>query len=176
MQRVRWVTVFSVICLTSAILGSDVSVSSLLTEEDFDLESQQNGPALSSARNSKPQWESYNEWRCFPAPAVTMTCVEIDYDGWRLSPTIFASNEGHHFEYSLDPTYKWDCEFTKNEWRRVTDRSAEVCFFAAPLQELGEDKSLWVLSALKSTNGYWKEFQSEAYRHAKDSPNEDQNE
>ena len=176
MQIVRHVTVLTVFCLTSVILRSDVTLSSLLTEEDFELESLQDGPALSSERKAKDQWQSVNEWRCFPAQTVTITCVEIDYGGWRLSPTIFAANWGHHFEYSVDPTYNWDCEFTKTEWRSVTNDSAEICFFAAPLQELGDDKSLWVLSALKSELGYWKAFQSKAYQHTKDSRNEDQNE
>ena len=41
---------------------------------------------------------------------------------------------------------------------------SEVCMFGARLQRLDDDTSLWVLSQLKSERGYWKEYESEAYR------------
>ncbi len=166
MQRIRRI-IIGILCLVPILILGDVHSSLLLTEADYEIESQQEEPALSSSLASKEEWESYNEWHCYPIAAVELTCIEIDYGSRRRTPTIVATSNTEHYEYDLDPTFNWDCEFTLKEWRGLLNNSSQVCFFGAYLQSLGEKESLWVLSQIKSENGYWKEYESEAYRYAR---------
>jgi hypothetical protein len=136
MQKLRWLSVVGILCVVCSAIRGDSPISTLLSAEDYKLEStlQEEGrPALSSAITAKDQWESYDEWRCFPKGDVELMCVEIEYGGWRKSPLLIADGDDHRFEYDLDPTFKWDCEFTLNEWRRVIGDSSEVCLFGAYL-------------------------------------------
>jgi hypothetical protein len=180
MQRLRWLIVGGALCLIPPLIRADAPGSSLLTEEDRGIEwtSREEGPALSSSLNAKEKWESYNEWRCFPIRAIELTCNEIDAgDGdWRKSPMIIATIEHRHFEYDLDPTTPWDCEFTLNEWREVIGDSAEICLFAARLQPLDDGGSLWVLDRIKSERSSWAEYESASYAHALHEDDENRNE
>jgi len=169
MQRNGWLIVIGALCLVAPLIRADAPTSTVLAEDDYEMErlSREDGPALSSEIGSKNPWESYNEWRCFPTKAVELSCVEIEYGGERRrSPTIGAVSDDHRFEYDLDPTFRWDCEFTLNEWREVIGTSPEVCLFGAHLQPLEEGASLWVLSDIKSQDGYWEEYESKAYARA----------
>lgn len=170
MRKFRWLGLLGILCFVSSVIRGDSSNSALLKTEDRELEVsayEEGRSALSSEVDAEEPWESYDEWRCFPNRSIKLTCTEIKYGRWRKSPVIVASYDGHRFEYDVDPTFRWNCEFTLSEWRRVIGNSSEVCLFGAYLQPLGGEASLWVLSRFKSENGYWIEYESESYRHAK---------
>ncbi len=175
MQRIHWL-VIAILCLASVLIRGDVPFSSLLTKRDYESESQQEEPALSSSLTSEDEWESFNEWRCSPTTAVELTCTEIDYGGWRKSPTIVVAFKEGRREYDLDPTLDWDCDVTLKEWQRLLENSTEVCLFGAFLQTLDENDSLWVLSQLKSEGGYWKEGDHEPYQYTPKSGDSDREE
>ncbi len=164
----KWLRVFWILILFSRVLSGDSPVSGLLTSNDYELEAvlKEQRPALSSATTDDEPWESHNEWRCFAARDIELTCVEIEYGEWRKSPVIIITSGEHRFEYDLDPTFHWNCDFTLDEWRQVIGYSSEVCLFGAFLQPLDKMASLWVLSQLKSELGYWKEHESKSYKHA----------
>jgi hypothetical protein len=168
MRRLGWLIVVGAVGLISSLIHADSHGSSLLTDNDYELEwsSREEGPALNSFLNAKEKWESYNTWHCFPKQTVALICTDIDYGGWRKSPTIVATTQEHRFEYDLDPTTPWDCDFTLNEWREVIGNSTEICLFGARLQSLEDRASLWILNSVKSQNGYWEEAESAAYAHA----------
>ena len=176
MQKLRWLVVLGSLGLVTPLICADSLEFSILTEEDYTLESvtRDVGPSLSSPLDAKDQWESYNEWRCFPKEVVELTCNEIDTDegDWRKNPILIATTDKHTFEYDLDPTTPWDCDFTLNEWRHVIDGTGEVCLFAAYLQPLDEGVSLWVLDRIKTERGYWKEYESASYARAQQEPEE----
>ena len=152
--------------MTGALIRGESPILSLLNRADFEEEENQQTPALSSGLNSPEDWESYNEWRCYQTERIELLCTEIDYGGLRKVPTIIATDEEGRIEYDVDPTFNWDCEFTLQEWRNLIKGSPQVCFLGAFLQSFGEKESLWMLSQVKSHNGYWKEYESEAYRYA----------
>lgn len=170
MREVKWIAVIAVLGCVAYALTENSMEPTLLATADRALQQsqlQERRPALSAPLSEVDYWESYNEWSCFSSEALEFTCAVINYEGWRQSPVIVANREGHRFEYDLDPTFNWDCEFTLGEWRRVIADSPEVCLFGAYLQPLEASGSLMVLSQIKSEHGYWKEFESDSYRFAR---------
>jgi len=112
-------------------------------------------PALSAAYDEEPYWQSFNKWMCFPAEAVQTYCAEIDY-GQSYLPTFRVSDDKHHFyEFDLDPTPNLNCDETLSQWRELLENQRSFCVYAAYLQDLDDERELWVVDTIKSSRGLW---------------------
>lgn len=118
---------------------------------------------MTALEGETPYWESFNQWLCFPAESVEVTCEEAEYDGNVQIPALHVVQDGHYYEISMDPDPKPDCERITRQWRELIQGEHELCAYAAPLQELtsipaesgAKDGSLWIINCLKSSKGYW---------------------
>jgi hypothetical protein len=118
---------------------------------------------MTSIEGETPYWESYNQWLCFPAESVEVTCEEAEYDGVVRIPTLHVVQDGHYYEIGMEPDPKPDCERVTHQWRELIQGEHTLCAYAAPLQELttipaesgAKDGSLWIINSLKSGKGYW---------------------
>jgi hypothetical protein len=159
-------TVSLLLCLVGSFLHADSLSFSLLTVEDYELETslREEVPALSSPINSNAPWESYNEWRCFPTQDIETKCTDIQTDPGvsQKIPTIVAELGEERFEYDLDPSKRWNCDSALEEWAQIISDSDQICIFGAFLQPLEAGTSLWVLDRFKSRRGYWLETDSRA--------------
>jgi hypothetical protein len=141
--------------------------SELLNDEDYRLQSEAfaaHDSALSAPLDGKtPYWESYDQWLCFPADKVEVTCLEAEYGGIVPVPAIHVVQTGHYYEITMDPDPKPDCELVSRRWRELLDGESEFCAYAAPLQEHdavpedsgARDGSIWIVNRLKSSKGSW---------------------
>jgi hypothetical protein len=131
----------------------------ILSDADLAMEQMQSdsGPALSSALDQEPYWESYNEWKCFRTNGIELLyCAEID-DGRSQLPTLRVSDEGATlYELSLDPEPGLSCEVSLNQWRELVRDQHNFCVFAAYLQDINHGHELWIIDTLKSLRGSWK--------------------
>lgn len=139
--------------------------SEVLTDEDYRMQWQAfaaHAPGL-TALEGTPYWESYNQWLCFPAETVEVTCLEAEDNGVVWIPALHVVRDGHYYEISMDPDPKPDCERIKSQWQELIQGERELCAYAAPLQELtsipaesgAKDGLLWSINCLKSSKGYW---------------------
>jgi hypothetical protein len=134
---------------------------SILVEEDFLLAKEDNshGPALSSAPNEEIQWESFNQWMCFPSVNLSYECAQ--YDEKIFVPSIRVQTEEQEFHFDTHVEDQIPCKETLINWRRMATESSEVCVFAAPMpdtnmgEERGIPQSLWYIHTLKTADGYW---------------------
>lgn len=134
---------------------------SVLTQEDFLLAEEDNtfGPAMSAGPNEEVQWESFNQWMCFPTVSVSFECAE--YDEKILVPSIRAQTEEQLFHFDALVEDRIPCEKTLLDWKNISSESPEVCVFAAPMpetdmgEESGRSQTLWYIHTLKTANGYW---------------------
>ena len=153
--------VFTAILLSS-FRGNDAR--SLLTSQDYELEiAERNSgqPALSSPVDEEP-WESFNQWLCFLNDEVEFHFAEEDYRGWKKIPTVVASSVGHRFEISLSPEVSRDHDQVMMEWVAFMNESSRICVYAAYLQPIADDCSLWTLARIKTENGYWVDRSSQS--------------
>ncbi len=159
MRRVRPVNIFAgLVLLVIPFTGNSISGFQLLSDEDVALELQQKEelrPALSSPLDDDEQWEAYNQWLCFSVTSIELACSEVDYGGWRKIPSLRAHGANHRFEFDVSPERDWDCEATLQDWSRLLESSSEICVFAARLQPIDENSSLWYIERIKTTQGYW---------------------
>jgi len=143
----------------------------LLTDIDYEQEAEDRneGPALSSAIDQEPHWESFNYWQCYSTQAIRFECSELDY-GKTFVPTLRVLDRNHLYDFSLDPEPNLNCEETLKRWAEILDKQISFCVYAAYLQELPAESyanegvsrwSLWIVDQLKS-NGYWK-YRTEDY-------------
>ena len=123
------------------------------------------GPALSGPLiNGAVSWASYNQWLCFPAQNIDITCMEDEYGGGvRKVPALHVSEGSHYFEFSMDPEPTPDCDKITKRWKALLEDEGVFCAYAAPLQELdigvydtaAETGSFWIINQLKTAKGYW---------------------
>ena len=86
----------------------------------------------------------------------------VDYRGWKKIPTVVASSVGHRFEISLSPEVSRDHDQVMMEWVALMNESSRICVYAAYLQPIADDGSLWTLARIKTENGYWVDRSSRA--------------
>ncbi len=144
--------------LLSSFRGNDAR--SLLTSQDYELEIAERTsgqPALSSPMDEEP-WESFNHWLCFSNDEVQLQFSAVDYRGWKKIPTVVASSVGHRFEISLSPEVSRDHDQVIMEWVALMNESSRICVYAAYLQPIADDGSLWTLARIKTEKGYWKDY------------------
>jgi hypothetical protein len=132
----------------------------LLTGEDIFLEENQNSRAVGSALNEAPQWESFNEWHCYSVAQIELSYADAIWDERQPEvkermPVIVTLDGKMSFDYE-------DIHFTREKyenvisaWQRLIEGQQSICIYAAYLQETGEETSAWVLSGIKTSNGYW---------------------
>lgn len=137
---------------------------SLLIDEDFQLENEQDRPALSSVIGEEPAWESFNEWQCYSANQIMLYCSINSFSNWdgtvdeKRIPSIRISTDSGEileFDYDANGTFKVDCELTLQEWTRLLHQSKILCLFGAYLQDIAEGETYWILDRLKTSNGLW---------------------
>lgn len=156
---------FFLACTTISM--TDGFYSTLLKEDDYKAQQQDasaRSPALSAPLDGRtPYWESFNQWLCFPAKAVEITCLEAEYGGIVKVPALHIVYDAHYYEISMDPDPKPDCEFVTRRWQELLEGESGFCAYAAPLQEYdgvpsesgAKDGSVWIINRLKSNKGYW---------------------
>ena len=166
MKRTHSFALFTVLAGTTLSMSNGF-YSDLLTPDDYRFqheEARTRGPALSAPLDGKtPYWESFNQWLCLPAGSVEVTCLEADYAGSAMVPTIHVLNDGHYYEISMDPEPKPDCETITRHWAELLNGEHAFCAYAAPLQEYdgdlsdtgAKDGSVWIINRLKTGKGYW---------------------
>ena len=130
---------------------------SLLSAEDWSLEIAERSsgrPALSNVIGES-EWESFNQWLCFSAEEIELNFVDVEYGGLKKIPTVVARSVGHRFEISLSPEVSRNPNRVMAEWEDLVMGSSRVCLYAAYLQPIADDVSLWTLSQMKTEKGYW---------------------
>lgn len=134
----------------------------LLSQDDMALEENdyRSGPALLSSSEVEERWESYNKWLCFDKDVISVTHVEIKYEGKIKSmPQINAWTPEHFLEISLSAETEDDNDQIFSKWMHLIEKANQVCIYAAHLQRLpsleNTQSSLWVISKLKTESGYW---------------------
>ena len=149
----RFVITFSfIIITTAACLACIPDWGSLLTEEDLEDSIEDNQrPAISIPETGE---KYFNEWHCLDASEITITTIEIDYNGVKQSPTLYAYYKGKNVEYATDPDINWNVEVMMDHWRNIIKNSEEVCIFSAYLQETPEG-DLRYIERIKTEVGIW---------------------
>ena len=141
----------------------------LLSDEDILLQQTDSSvSALSSSLVDEIQWESPNQWMCFDTESIEITLAEVK-SGSRNShlPIINASLLGHRFEVSTEIESDEKNENTLSSWLSLLRGSRRTCIYAAYLQntespdDLTSSASIWIISKLKTENGYWNYEDSE---------------
>jgi hypothetical protein len=120
---------------------------------------------------SKPTWESYNQWQCFPSDGIEMQCAEADYEGHvRRIPLIHVWHASHLYEFSMESEPEPDCDQVVGHWKGLLTGEDAFCVYAAYLQELeylpkdpSLEGSLWIMNRLKTRKGYWSFDSDENY-------------
>lgn len=154
-----------------ALSMSGPNHSDILTDQDYaqELSDENAGPALSSAIDEKPHWESFNTWQCFSTQTIQLECTALDY-GKIGVPTLKVRDQNHLYDFSLDPDPNLSCEEVLPKWSAILDRQISFCVYSAYLQELPAESyahegvtrwSLWIVDQIKS-NGYWR-YRSDDY-------------
>jgi hypothetical protein len=137
---------------TAACLACIPSMKFLLTKEDLEYTMEDNqAPAISIPETGE---KYFNEWHCMDANEITITTVEIDYDGIKDSPTLYANYNGKDVEYATDPDINWNVDLMMNHWHHIIKNSKEVCIFSAYLQETPEG-DLRYIERIKTERGVW---------------------
>jgi hypothetical protein len=173
----------SLLIATSLLLASNtlsmtqMPRSEILTENDYRLQWQEfsmHRPALSAPLDgSTPYWESFNQWLCFPADNVDVTCLEEDLHERSIwTPALTVVQDDHYYEIAMESEPEPDCALVKSRWHELIDGEEEVCVYAAaepgtyPIpQDSGvKDGSSWVIDRLKSGKGYWNAAADENWR------------
>ncbi len=154
--------------LASSILCLSMTTANhydLLNDDDLEMQkaAQVGAPALSSAVNETPHWESFNAWQCFSTENIQPECSELD-DGAIRVPTLRIHEGTILYDFSLDPEPGLNCEQTLSKWVALLESQRSLCIFAAHLQnypdnpfqsEGVEQWQLWIVNQIKSYNGYW---------------------
>jgi hypothetical protein len=141
-----------IIVTTAACLAFIPETNSLLTESDLEYTIVDNQrPAISLPETGK---KYFNEWHCMNASDITITTIEIDYDGIKQSPTLFAHFNGKDVEYATDPDINWNVEVMLDHWQNIIKSSEEVCIFSVYLQET-PDGDLRYIERIKTEVGIW---------------------
>lgn len=155
----------NLIFLSCLILSlSTFGFNSLLTDDDFATAEYAylGGPTLSSAEGEDTQWESYNQWQCFPSHGISFDCIE--YEGGQFVPSLSTVTENGVIAFDIHLEDGISCDDTIPKWRELIGNGEEVCVFAAhiPTVEMattdtsGKALSLWYIDQIKGQNGYWK--------------------
>lgn len=141
------------------------SETAILTEEDLMMAENQTRPALRSAIDDEPKWESFNEWRCFDKDEIELRAsahckVENPNDCTEV-PSLSVLHDEEIYEFDADSVEFGATHTTLAEWKRLTKGQSKVCIYAAKLQE--EDVanatyrklSSWVVERVKTRLGTW---------------------
>ncbi len=159
-SKISWATslVFLLSYSTPTLSESD----QILSWSDHALEKQGRAgvPALSSAPGTKPYWESFNRWICFPTAKVSVNRVGVLYEGeQKLIPQFDADSNNHAYEFAISSHANYDFDKIAREWDEILRSNPQVCFFAAFLQNLdnigNRSASLWIINRVKHAKGYW---------------------
>ncbi len=136
-----------------------------LTAYDFDIEeiTNRHGPSIGSLEKEGLFDRSYNEWMCFPVhESVTLTCTEHVMVKVVKTPMIAVYAAGEALEIETPPITDINCEETVKVWTELLEGQSNFCVLAAYLQNLPHEnygdtknRSLWILDAFKTGNGYW---------------------
>lgn len=133
-----------------------------LNQTDRQMEENQDGPALSAGLHQEPYWESFNEWRCFDASLVSVSCRGHYFaTGMEtLLPSIRVEHNDEALDFDFEDDRSINCAETINFWTRLIESQKSVCLYAAYLQEIDENNGYWILSMLKTPKGYWPEMET----------------
>lgn len=153
---------------------------SLLSIADRQLEQKdaEKGPGLHSAIGEEPYWESFNQWLCFSTQFAKAECTELDGGQSRVPTLRIAVNgalydyERQHsiqlYEFDMEEEPKLGCFEMVKKWNLLLAGESSVCVYAAHLQDLPishfvaekvDQWSLWYISQIKTSKGYWKEYE-----------------
>ena|SRR3989344_7628624 len=158
-MKILLITIFSVL----AFPVSANFYSNILSEDDYQLQIKESfEPIMTSATNDIVQWESYNQWSCFPAYTVNYECVVYD-DSVKI-PNLHVTSNNHTYQFDVsipDKEYISECNDVLVEWKNLIKDSKEICMFAAYMPAVQEEDypsnwSLWYVVKIKTENGYWK--------------------
>jgi hypothetical protein len=149
----KFVITFTFIIVTcAACLACIPDWRTILTGEDLEYTIEDNQrPAISIPETGE---KYFNEWHCMNSREITITTVEIEYDGTKESPTLYANYNGKNIEYATDPDINWNVVFMMEHWRNIIKNSDEVCLFSAYLQET-PDGDLRYIERIKTEVGIW---------------------
>jgi hypothetical protein len=147
------------------------SAEHLLSEEDLFFEGNQTVRAAGSALNESSYWESFNEWRCFFTGQVGFGFSQAEWNPetrpgvYEKSPTISASNGDGDLEFDYE-----DIHFTGENadavmgvWKELVAGERAICIYATYLQKIDEMTSLWILSGIETSKGYWPKEKSKFF-------------
>tara|TARA_Y100001935_G_scaffold254012_1_gene261769 strand:+ start:277 stop:801 length:525 start_codon:yes stop_codon:yes gene_type:complete len=135
--------------------------ASFLSEKDFNLQEESNhqSPPVSYFDEEGTLVPSYNEWLCFSIEGLTLTCSEHEMDELIKIPVLVSYAGKNAFEIEPSPTDGVDCGQTLEIWKNLLEGEQGFCVLAAYLQDLPsgglKKRSLWILEALKTEQGYW---------------------
>lgn len=163
MKRTYTAIALIILSLFNLSMYSD-EIYGILSDEDYSvlIGSNSLGPALRSVPGTSPYWESYNEWFCFSAERVDLRLSKHELDPPVLVPTMGVWFEDHlyEFEVSSNLIVNNGSDILRH-WQSLLEGEAGICVMAAFLQSLDSESSLWILQAVKTQKGYWRESELE---------------
>lgn len=145
----------------------------ILEPQDYELERERLRPALNSVPGDELQWESFNEWLCFPQKTIEFSCITEDSRKWEDIAPEERDGEGYYPTMNLehDDNYytiefpgRVDSERCFEEiekWKSLIKDQPGFCVFAAKLPSedelLGrgehEEHSVWIMYGIKTMAG-----------------------
>lgn len=158
-----------------SLTGSDLSdVYGILTNDDHAIAEQQDRPAVHSASEDLPAWESYNRWLCFPASSLSyLDCRDKDADqSWNSLDPYDREGTGYyalmevihvenHYRFKSPGWISSEkCLREIEEAKALLEGQAGFCILAAelPTEKKLLDKtdaefSVWVAYGIKTSAG-----------------------
>ena len=169
-----FVSVAGIFCLSM----TDTNHYEILSPDDREQEltDSEGTPALSSQIDANPYWETFNTWRCFSTENIRPECSVLDNDSLRV-PTLRFAEGSTLYDFSIDPEPGLDCDETLAKWIALLDQEQSFCVYAAYLQEMPSEIfeyeginrwQLWIVSQIKTQQGYWHLYDPEDYTSAED--------
>jgi len=144
-----------------AITQASAPSYSLLGLEELVQEAEaQKEASLSSGYAPRLEWESFDEWRCFPRKNTFLAYDSVNYGKRKkMIPLIHVLDHPFNHDFTLPPHLPYDYEQTFDKWNKLIYTAEHVCFFAAKLPRLnhGSEDELWYVTEIKTELGEWLE-------------------
>ena len=151
------------ICIIVVFSFSTFGYINILNDLDIQMQNEdtQVGPAMSSGLHQEFQWQSYNEWNCFPKTLLSFDCVIYDED--TEVPSIVYATDEMMYIFDLHVEDRKDCKSTLETWKALAPDDSQLCIYAAHMPAVDwaegeQNNSLWYINQIKGENGYWKLF------------------
>lgn len=153
-KKIKIISLITISFFIMLMIIFSLSSYSILTLEDFLY--WRNGKQTQAISIPETGEKYYNEWKCFKLKNVKVSEVTLDYSSSpRILPILEVKDGKSIFEFDIDPTYNWNKDAVINKWTSLINNQEKICIFSAYLQKDPDLTSVWMISKIKTKNGYW---------------------